>query len=46
MCFFADFLLTSNNHCSNRQENDLMNRGKGVDELMVVKFMKVTVLQY
>lgn len=44
--FFMIFLLSSNKHCSNRQENDLMNRGKGVDELMVVQFMKVNVLQY
>ena len=44
--FFIIFLFSSNKHCSNRPENDLMNRGKGVDELMVVKFMKVNVVQY
>ncbi len=46
LCLFPlIFILSSNKHCSNRQENDLMNRGKGVDELMVVKFMKVNLVQ-
>ena len=47
LCLFPlIFLFSLNKHCSNRPENDLINRGKGVDELMVVKFMKVNVVQY